>query len=496
MAFPYVAGILTSLINLCLKRRTFPDCLKIAKITPVFKGGNKNDLGNYRPILVLPVISRVLEKCINTRVYDHLELHNLLNPIQFGFRKGRTTEMALSYITSVINGALDNKLRVAGLFLDLVKAFDTVDHQLLLQKCEFYGLRGATLALLCDYLQNREHYVHINGFSSTSRRCPQTVDYLLTHGADVNVIEDNGGSPLHLAASEGCSQTVDYLLKYRAHVDCVYTSEKGSTEVVHQLLDSDANVDAKGEDSNVPLHIAVFNKKKPLSNFFYGIAVRGNPRRYREVVEALLKYGFCVNPEDANNTELVHAAVENGYVNIVEDFFKYGANVNALLGRSGLTLLHNAVINKQEEVANLLISNEADINARDENGKTPIFYATENADISLTKFLLANVKDSPEVLFKAVETECVEIVKVLLRYDADVNATDKYGRTALHRIALQDNGFAVVRKCKSPEVKDAIAKLLLNRGAGVNTQTIKGETALHFAIENDNTKVVETILEC
>ena len=70
----------------------------------------------------------MLEKCINTRVYDHLELHNLLNPIQFGFRKGRTTEMALSYITSVINGALDNKLRVAGLFFYLVEAFDTVDH--------------------------------------------------------------------------------------------------------------------------------------------------------------------------------------------------------------------------------------------------------------------------------------------------------------------------------------------------------------------------------
>ena len=109
----------------------------------------------------------MLEKCINTRVYDHLELHKLLNPIQFGFRKGRTTEMALSYITSVIIGALDNKLRVAGLFRDLIKAFDTVDHQLLLRKCEFYALRGATLALLCDYLRNRERYVHINGFSSS-----------------------------------------------------------------------------------------------------------------------------------------------------------------------------------------------------------------------------------------------------------------------------------------------------------------------------------------
>ena len=96
-----------------------------------------------------------------------MELHKLLNPIQFGFRKERTAEMAPLYITSVINGALDNKLRVAGLFLDLIKAFDTVGHQLLLRKCEFYGLREATLALLCDYLRNREQHVHINGFSSS-----------------------------------------------------------------------------------------------------------------------------------------------------------------------------------------------------------------------------------------------------------------------------------------------------------------------------------------
>ena len=75
---------------------------------------------------------------INARIYDHLEQHKLLNPIQFGFRRSRTTEIALSYVTSVINGALDNNLRVAALFLDLIKAFDTVDHQILLQKCEFY----------------------------------------------------------------------------------------------------------------------------------------------------------------------------------------------------------------------------------------------------------------------------------------------------------------------------------------------------------------------
>ena len=102
------------------------------------------------PISVLLVISRVLDKCINTRINDHLEVYKLLNPIQFRFRQERTTEMALSHITSVINGALDNNLRVTALFLDLIKAFDTVTYQILMQKYDFYGQRGATLALLRD----------------------------------------------------------------------------------------------------------------------------------------------------------------------------------------------------------------------------------------------------------------------------------------------------------------------------------------------------------
>ena len=71
IAFPYVADVLASLTNLCLKRGTYPDYFKIAKITPVFKGGNKNDLGNYWPISGLPAISRVIEKCVNTRANDH-----------------------------------------------------------------------------------------------------------------------------------------------------------------------------------------------------------------------------------------------------------------------------------------------------------------------------------------------------------------------------------------------------------------------------------------
>ena len=78
--------------------------------------------------------------------------------------------MAISFITSLINEALDNKLRVAGVFLGLAKTFDTVDHRILLRKCEFYGPRGVTLSLLLNYLQNRQQYVHLHGISS-SKNC-------------------------------------------------------------------------------------------------------------------------------------------------------------------------------------------------------------------------------------------------------------------------------------------------------------------------------------
>ncbi|MEY2393612.1 ankyrin repeat domain-containing protein [Wolbachia endosymbiont of Tettigetta isshikii] len=146
--------------------------------------------------------------------------------------------------------------------------------------------------------------------------------------------------------------------------------------------------------------------------------------------------------------KLLHAAVEKGYLKIVEDLLKYGADVNTLhnsTSKEGFTPLHSAAKIKQEEVAKLLISYEADINAQDKTGKTPIFYAIENADLKITKLLLtnrANVKDNPELLNIAVKKECIEIVEALLQHDADINSSDKYGRTALHFTALSESeGF-------------------------------------------------------
>jgi len=155
---------------------------------------------------------------------------------------------------------------------------------------------------------------------------------------------------------------------------------------------------------------------------------------------------------------LLHAAFEKGCLKTVEELLKYGTGVNTLYKTSGIGYmpLHVVNKNKQEEVAKLLISCGADVNVQDETGKTPMFYATQNADLNITKLLLnnkANVKDNPELLNIAVLNECTEIVEVLLEHGVDVNTSDKHGRKALHFTALgEDREFFEFLHHKDPDI--------------------------------------------
>ena len=157
---------LCKIINKSFSSGIFPEALKICKVVPIFKGGSTEELNNYRPISLLSIFDKIIEKLMHKRLYSFLESHNILFSNQFGFRKDNSTSFALIQITEMIKESIDKKKYGCGIFIDLRKAFDTVNHEILLNKLDHYGIRGTALHWFQSYLSNRKQYVFHNGESS------------------------------------------------------------------------------------------------------------------------------------------------------------------------------------------------------------------------------------------------------------------------------------------------------------------------------------------
>ena len=150
---------LTYIYNQSFLTGIIPNDLKIAIVTPVFKANNKEEFSNYRPISVLPCFSKILEKLMYKRLLNYLEKENILFPSQYGFRKKHSTNLAAIELMTKISQAIDNNEYTAGVFLDLAKAFDTVNHEILLRKLDHYGIRGIVHDWFKNYLINRQQIV-------------------------------------------------------------------------------------------------------------------------------------------------------------------------------------------------------------------------------------------------------------------------------------------------------------------------------------------------
>ena len=148
---------LCKLINTSFLTGVFPDALKIVKVVPIHKGGSAQDINNYRPISLLSVFDKIIEKLIHKHLYNFLTTHNILFENQFRFRKKNSTHHALIQITDQIRESIDKGKYGCGIFIDLKKAFDTVNHSILLKKLEHYGIRGVALNWFESYLTNRKH---------------------------------------------------------------------------------------------------------------------------------------------------------------------------------------------------------------------------------------------------------------------------------------------------------------------------------------------------
>ena len=164
---PIITPILRKYYNIFMLNGEFPDILKVGKITPIFKKGDQEKFENYRPVSTLPIFAKLFEKIIYSRLYDYLAKKNILYDNQYGFRKSHSCSHALNYSVSEIQKYLENDKHVIGIYIDLSKAFDTIEHTKLLQKLNIYGIRGNVHALLKSYLSNRLQYTSVLGENSS-----------------------------------------------------------------------------------------------------------------------------------------------------------------------------------------------------------------------------------------------------------------------------------------------------------------------------------------
>lgn len=143
-----IAPVLTHIFNLCFNSEIFPEKMQLAKVRALYKKGSRNYLGNYRPVSVLPVFSKGLEKLIFIRLSKFLDKSNTLSDAQYGFRPHRSTQFALLDQKEHMIRSIDSRKFVLGIFIDFTKAFDYLNSKRLIKKLEFYGIRGKPLQLI------------------------------------------------------------------------------------------------------------------------------------------------------------------------------------------------------------------------------------------------------------------------------------------------------------------------------------------------------------
>ena len=158
-ATPVIAKSICHIINLSIMTGTFPSILKQARVIPIFKAGDKEDPGNYRPISILPTLSKIIEKHIAKQCINYLEQFSLLHREQSGFRKSHSCHTALIKLTDTLYKELDNGNLTGIVFIDFKKAFDLVNHDILLNKLQLYNFDKYTIKWFKSYLNDRSQKV-------------------------------------------------------------------------------------------------------------------------------------------------------------------------------------------------------------------------------------------------------------------------------------------------------------------------------------------------
>ena len=161
-----ISPTLSLIINKCILNGTVPDEMKVSKIKPLFKKGDVTLLNNYRPISLLPCVSKIFERVLFNQLYEYFDRNDLLTQHQYGFRKNHSTEFAAMELIDRVANLLELGKITFNLYIDLSKAFDVLNHEILLSKLEFYGLNELTIKLIKNYLSNRSQFCQYYDASS------------------------------------------------------------------------------------------------------------------------------------------------------------------------------------------------------------------------------------------------------------------------------------------------------------------------------------------
>ena len=208
---------LAAIFNLSLSTGNIPDQFKVAKVIPFFLNDGTQIFSNYRPISVLPCLSKVLERLVfNRSITEFIGNNNLLNEKQFGFRVTNSTCMAIMQLVDKIHNAVEQNKTTLGIYLDLSKSFDTIDHNILLHKLEYDGFRGVVRDWFKNYQNNRKQHVSYNGNTSHLK----TILYGVSQGSIL-------GPLLFIIYMSDLTNTSDILDFY-----CLQTTQQFSIQVM------------------------------------------------------------------------------------------------------------------------------------------------------------------------------------------------------------------------------------------------------------------------
>lgn len=306
---------ITHICRLCLSRGVFPVVFKRSLIRPIHKSGDVGCVNNYRPISILPILSKILERLINKRLVNYLEKNKLLSEHQYGFRFNKSTADAVHDLTDHITQNLDVGKKCLCIFLDLAKAFDTVSIPLLLKKLEKLGVRGLQLDLIKDYLSDRTQFVKINNYTSEDLPITYGIPQGSILGPTLFLVYINELTKLELAGGRIVSFADDTALCFSSNTwDEVFVLAQGGFDVVSQWLN--LNILTLNADKTKYMTFTMRNKTQPDSNF-------------------LLKAHSCLNNLSANCLCTILAKTESiRYLGIIIDQnLNFGSHVANITSR-------------------------------------------------------------------------------------------------------------------------------------------------------------------